>query len=87
MGAPSASLTRRRRHGEETVGLHVKVPDTTRAAANDAAASMGITMGRYIEILVARDLRDERGRSSWATPGVDLTKTIPMPPEQGDVAA
>lgn len=69
------------------MGLHVKVPASTRDVANDAATSMGITMGRYIEILIARDARDVGGRSSWAAPDVDLTKTIPMPPDQESIAA
>lgn len=87
MDRPSAPTARRRRYGEDTVGFHVKVPATTRDLANDAATSMGITMGRYVEILIARDIRDDRGYSSWATPDVDLIKTIPMPPVSGDVAA
>ena len=87
MHTASAPTGRRKRRGEETVGLHVKVPDATRAAANEAASVMGITMGRYVEILIARDVRDQDGRPQWAAPGVDLTKTIPMPPEQRDVAA
>ena len=85
-----ARMRRNRGSGEQTAGMHFYVPPAIRTRANDAARSLGITLGRYMEILVARDLLNPDGTPRWAHEGVDLTVTIPMPSTQEvqeDVAA
>lgn len=78
---------RRNRIGEQVAGMHFYVPAPTRERANVAARALGITLGRYMEILIERDVLTEDGKPRWVDGEVDLTKTIPMPPNQGDVAA
>ncbi len=90
MSSPVPATPRRRRAiGEVTVGVHVKVPPATRERLNEVATALGITSGRYIEILVARDLAisDPARRPSWVPDGVDLIKTIPLPNEHEGSAA
>ena len=67
--------------------MHFYVPVPTRQRANTVARGMGITLGRYMEILIERDVLTEDGTPRWVDGDVDLTKTIPMPPDQRDVAA
>ena len=52
-----------------------------RTNANEIAHSLGITLGRYLEILIARDndIVGENGKPSWADPDVDLVDSIPLP--------
>ena len=85
-----APMRRNRGIGEQTAGMHFYVPPAIRTRANDAARGLGITLGRYMEILIARDVLDTHGTPQWANEGVDLTVTIPMPSTQEvqeDVAA
>lgn len=77
--SPTQPTWRRRRNGEETVGIHAHVPPATRAHANEVARGLGITVGRYLEILIARDVLDDSGKPSWAQADVDLIEIIPMP--------
>lgn len=87
MSAPRPAPVRRNRIREQTAGMHFYVPPATRAHANQVARSLGITLGRYMEILIARDVLNEDAAPLWADGDVDLTKTIPMPPTQGSIAA
>ena len=80
--SPSTAARRKRATGEETVGVHFAMPPQVRQRANDVARSLGITLGRYMEILVLRDVLDEHGRPRWAQPGQDLARTMPALTEQ-----
>jgi hypothetical protein len=46
--------------------MHSRVPEATRARASAAADALGITLGRYVELLVQRDEFDLAGRPLWA---------------------
>ena len=46
--------------------MHSRVPEATRARASAAADALGITLGRYVELLVQRDKFDPAGRPLWA---------------------
>lgn len=88
MAAPRPAPTRRNRGvGEQTVGVHFYMPLQTRARANHVARDLGITLGRYMEILISRDVDGPHGIPSWAEGDADLTTAIPMPTEQADLAA
>ena len=67
----SAMPRRRRGRGVPSVGLHVAVPAQTRTEVNEVADALGITSGRYVEILVARDraVVDPTGRPAWVREG------------------
>lgn len=57
----------RRSKSISLVGMHSRVPENTRARASAAADALGITLGRYIELLVERDEFDSSGRPVWAS--------------------
>lgn len=61
------------------MGIHANVPLPVRTHANEVARGLGITLGRYLEILIARDIMDETGKPAWAKSDLDLIQTIPMP--------
>lgn len=82
-----APTRRNRGVGEQTVGVHFYVPLDRRARANQVARSLGITLGRYMEILIARDEDGAAGIPAWAEGETDLTSTIPMPDAREDIAA
>lgn len=48
------------------IGMKARVPEGTRARANAAADALGITLGRYVELLIERDEFDAAGRPLWA---------------------
>lgn len=87
MPARRSTPMRRNRIREQTAGMHFYVPPETRERANHVARGLGITLGRYMEILIARDVLSEDDAPLWVDGDVDLTKTIPMPSTRGDVAA
>lgn len=47
------------------IAMNCRVPASTRIRANAAADAMGITMGRYVELVIARDQVDPTGRPLW----------------------
>lgn len=82
-----APMRRNRGVGEQTAGMHFYVPIDKRARANEVARSLGITLGRYMEILITRDQDGAAGIPTWAEGETDLTSTIPMPSTREDIAA
>jgi len=57
------------------VGMQCRVLASTRTRANAVADRLGVTMGRYVELLVERDQLDANGRPLWAA------ATVPPRPE------
>ncbi len=63
-----------------------KVPVGTRGKAHIAAEALGITMTRYLELLIERDVLDAQGRPLWGDEAV-LPRTAPLPGvERSDAA-
>lgn len=66
MPAGGPGRSRRASVAGPTVPLQGRVPQGTRDRANAVADCLGISLGRYLEILVERDELDEHGRPLWA---------------------
>ncbi len=47
------------------IAMNCRVLESTRVLASAAADAIGITMGRYVELLVQRDQLDSAGRPVW----------------------
>lgn len=58
------------------VEMKVRVEVPTRDRAGVAAASLGISVAHYIELLVSGDVLDEHGRPLWAP---DVLPNLPNP--------
>jgi len=62
------------------------VPASTREKAHGVAEALGITMARYLELLIERDVLDAHGRPLWADEAV-TARTVPLPGMERHVAA
>ncbi len=71
------------------MGIHAHVPPATREHANEIARGLGITLGRYLEILLVRDAAalDTAGKPLWAQTDLDIVKVIPLPSHLEESAA
>jgi len=54
------------------------VPAGTRGKAHCVAEALGITMARYLELLIEQDVLDAHGRPLWADEAVPR-RTSPLP--------
>ncbi len=68
----------RRRDVTELVGVHCRVPESTRTRGGAIADALGITMGQYVELLIERDELDAAGRPLWASE-VFPPASVPIP--------
>ena len=88
MPAGGPGRTRRTSSAGPTVPLQGRVPERTRHRANAVADSLGISLGRYLEILVERDELDDQGRPLWAAEAGLLPQTDePLPGLETTTAA
>jgi len=58
--------TPRKRGAQSLVPMTTRVPEATRLAANHAAQELGVSLGIYLEDLIARDQQVRSGRSTTA---------------------
>jgi hypothetical protein len=58
--------------------MKTRVPEEIRARANAAADALGITLGRYVELLIKRDVFDDAGCPLWASE-VFPPRSTPLP--------
>ncbi len=49
------------------VGMHTRLPESTRTRAGASADALGITLGQYVELLIERDVLDPVGRPLWGS--------------------
>lgn len=70
---------RKRRKGlPPSVIMNSRVQQETKDKADATADALGITLGRYVQMLVDRDQLDEYGRPLWAAEVFpDLADPIP----------